>query len=439
MHQNEKLSIKYKWNFMVLLYLCLMIIFFTMIVSSNGIIRLTSFLVAGVLIVGCTRNLKNILFFFMALLPNTELLNESFMGISILRIIFVCCFIFIIKCIITRHEKKEMIVPMWFYAIWLVYIVLNQGINGDISIKGFVSIAGMMVISIALQEHTNYNSKSREKIILAVFTGFSFILFIAYLELAIGHTFFYSLWTGAERYRYGIMRVGSTVADPNNVCFYLVPFFFWMMTNAVKNVIPRYFRKVVHILTFVMILLTSSRTGMIALVLGLFLCIIGKRKARLLVALPVIGVAFNSLLNIFEKLMATHLESTNFRNYIVEQCLLLWNQNKIFGIGMGNIMKSLGYESGSLNTMNTYIFMLTGLGIIGLIFYIIYWLFMAKNDVYEWIKNKHIKADTLLKIACIFTTMLIAYSLDTFYMMLMWIMPAMLCATKEQTEIGEHK
>lgn len=425
---------------MILAYICLFMIFAVTVATTNGMVRVFTFSAALLFFVGVTKKGENAILLVAAVLPNTELLNGSFMGISILRIVFILCIIIIMIRYVNTKGQIKILVPIWFYILWLIYIVANQVfINGTFSLQSILSIVGMMLISIAMQVIIYGDKAASEKFILMIFVGFSFIVMIAYVELLFGRTFFYSLWTGAERYRYGIMRVGSTVADPNNVCFYLVPFFFWTRIDSVKSTIPCYFRIIIQTMTLLIVLLTSSRAGLVALLIGLFFCFFGRRKVVLLTTIPIIGIVFNYLSLIFEILMNSAVESTSFRNYIVEQCLLLWNKNRLFGIGINNIMRSLGYSSTSLNTMNTFVFILTGLGIIGLTFYVLYWGIMIKKNIVSWVKNKRITMDQLYVLACVIATLVMAYTLDTFYMMLMWIMPAMLITASGQLEVMKRR
>lgn len=433
------LSYKSKWNYMILAYMCLFIIFTVTVITSNGLVRLLAFAGALLIFVGVTKKkIKNAIFLIVAILPNTELLSGSFAGVSMLRIIFIVCLITILVRYMKGQEKDKLCVPIYFFAAWIAYITINLFINKVFSFQSFLSILGMMLIGISLQLISCSNRASSEKFILMTFVGFSFIVIVAYIELLLGKTFFYSLWTGAERYRYGILRVGSTVADPNNICFYLLPFLFWLNVGTVKNTIPNGYRKTIQVLTLVIILLTSSRAGLVALLLGICFCFFAKRKARLLILLPIIGLTSNYLLTIFEKLMSSAAESTNFRLLIIDQCLQLWSKNKVFGVGINNIMSSLGYESSVLNTMNTFVFMLTGLGVIGIAFYVLYWLFMIKNNIFAWVRKRKVENDQIYILACVSTTLVMAFTLDTFYMMLMWIMPAMIMATQQQWETGKQ-
>lgn len=433
------LSYRSKWNYMILAYICLFIIFTVTVTTSNGIARLLAFAVALLLFVGATtKKVNNAIFLITAILPNTELLSGSFAGVSILRIIFIVCVITILVRYIKGYKKDEILIPIWFFVAWIVYITVNSVVNKVFSLQSFFSVFGMMLIGIALQLISCSDRVSWEKFILMTFVGFSFIVIVACVELLLGRTFFYSLWTGAERYRYGILRVGSTVADPNNICFYLLPFFFWLNESVVKNTLPNGYRKIIQVMTLVVILLTSSRAGLVALLLGICFCVFAKRKARLLVLLPIIGIVSSYLLNAFEKLMSSAAESTNFRILVIEQCLQLWSENKVLGVGISNIMSSLGYESSGLNTMNTFVFMLTGLGIIGIAFYVLYWIFMIKNNIWAWIRKRKVENDQIYILACVSTTLVMAVTLDTFYMMLMWIMPAMIMTTQQQWGTGKQ-
>lgn len=432
-------SYKNKSNYIILAYICLFMIFAVTITTSNAIARLLAFSVTLLIFVCVTgQRIKNAIFLIAAILPNTELLSGSFAGISIVTIIFLVCLITMLELYINGHKNDKILIPIRFYVAWIAYIAVNSVVNGVFSLQSLFSIFRMMLIGIVLQLICCSDRVSCEKFILMTFAGFSFIVIVACIELLLGRTFFYSLWTGTERYRYGILRVGSTVADPNNVCFYLLPFFFWLNEGAVKDTIPNGYRKIIQIMTSAVILLTSSRSGWVAFLLGICFCFLAKHKAQLLVWLPLIGLASSYLLTIFENLMSSAAESTNFRLFIIEECMQLWGENKVLGVGINNIMESLGYDPSTLNTMNTFVYMLTGLGIIGITFYVFYWLIMIKNNLFAWIRKRKVESDQIYFLACVSTTLVMAFTLDTFYMMLMWIMPAMMMATQQQWGTGNQ-
>ena len=432
---SNRLTLNYKYQFLAIMYFCLFLVFVGQIIDNSQRIPLFVFIVTLLILFFVSKSARNIPYFLAALMLNGALLEGSFMFLSIRRIILIICLLYFIFDIVNRRTNKCM-VPVLFYVIWLVYLAVNLlFINSGGTFQSVLTITYMFSASILLQKCVRESVRTSEKMILAISVGLSFIMIIAYVELIIGKTFFYSQWVGEERYRNGIIRVGSTVSDPNNVCFFLVPFIFLLETSSFKKTLPSYYRQAIKWPSIVLIFLTSSRAGIIALCAGVVIYLISKRKIYLVLAVFVAFLVYDYLLFIYNSILGQYEESTNLRAYIVEQAFNIWNNNILFGIGPTNIIPTIGYESNSLNTMNTYVYLLAGLGVIGLAFYIVYWIFILKGDISQWLKIGKIPNDTLLKITSVCTLLIIAYTLDTFYMMITWIMPAIFIAINKTSPV----
>ena len=432
---SNRLTLNYKYQFLAIMYFCLFLVFVGQIIDNSQRIPLFVFIVTLLILFFVSKSARNIPYFLAALMLNGALLEGSFMFLSIRRIILIICLLYFIFDIVNRRTNKCM-VPVLFYVIWLVYLAVNLlFINSGGTFQSVLTITYMFSASILLQKCVRGSVRTSEKMILAISVGLSFIMIIAYVELIIGKTFFYSQWVGEERYRNGIIRVGSTVSDPNNVCFFLVPFIFLLETSSFKKTLPSYYRQAIKWPSIVLIFLTSSRAGIIALCAGVVIYLISKRKIYLVLAVFVAFLVYDYLLFIYNSILGQYEESTNLRAYIVEQAFNIWNNNILFGIGPTNIIPTIGYESNSLNTMNTYVYLLAGLGVIGLAFYIVYWIFILKGDISQWLKIGKIPNDTLLKITSVCTLLIIAYTLDTFYMMITWIMPAIFIAINKTSPV----
>lgn len=432
---SNRLTLNYKYQFLAIMYFCLFLVFVGQIIDNSQRIPLFVFIVTLLILFFVSKSARNIPYFLAALMLNGALLEGSFMFLSIRRIILIICLLYFIFDIVNRRTNKCM-VPVLFYVIWLVYLAVNLlFINSGGTFQSVLTITYMFSASILLQKCVRGSVRTSEKMILAISVGLSFIMIIAYVELIIGKTFFYSQWVGEERYRNGIIRVGSTVSDPNNVCFFLVPFIFLLETSSFKKTLPSYYRQSIKWPSIVLIFLTSSRAGIIALCAGVVIYLISKRKIYLVLAVFVAFLVYDYLLFIYNSILGQYEESTNLRAYIVEQAFNIWNNNILFGIGPTNIIPTIGYESNSLNTMNTYVYLLAGLGVIGLAFYIVYWIFILKGDISQWLKIGKIPNDTLLKITSVCTLLIIAYTLDTFYMMITWIMPAIFIAINKTSPV----
>jgi O-antigen ligase len=368
-------------------------------------------------------------------LVNSALSDGAFMFLSVRRVILVIVLLLFFICL-SKFRDKELIIPGRFYFAWFVFIVIDEVVIHNRTLVNMFSILSLFLLSYLLQVFVQRKKKYADRYMLAVTIAFTFITLIAYIEILSGQTFFYSRWVGTERYRNGILRVGSTVSDPNNVCFMLVPFLFLLESDALRKLLPNKIRIIFKILIVGIVFLTSSRAGLVALIVGVVTFLIAKRKAVFLFAVPVIGVASSFVLSWLTQLIEQYGESTSFRYYVIETALRAWIKKPIFGNGGDSISTILnsGSTTNLYNTMNTYIYILMCFGLVGLILFIIYFVFLLKSDVLDWIRNKVPQRDAVLKIASIVSLAILAFTLDTFYMPLMWILPAFFIGMKYYQE-----
>lgn len=412
-----------KWagQYALILFVGLFVVFLGAIVDVSGALATILFAAFLVLLLVTTGQLEDLLFFSMAVLINNQLTTGGLSVLSIRRIILVVIIIWLIEQFFIRGQKRTIrpVVSNLFFALWIIYMVLVTVYHGDSDMSSVISLILTMMMGVALQNQVCLsNNRTIEKFIIMLFVAFSFIMVIGYIELILNHTFFYSRWTTVERYRYGILRMGSTVGDPNNVGYMLVPFLFMLNCKSFKEIVPGTIRKAVIILSFVLCILTSSRATVVSLIVSFLFCIIAKRKAVFLITLPFLGIASNYALSYFNSYMQLFSDSTNYRNYIVENAILAWSKN--IWVGIGEFESILGID----NAMNTYIYMLLVSGLIGLAFYIVYQIMFAKRDILNWIKYGTVDTVTLSRLSIIISSSIIAYSLDVFYLGLLWILPA---------------
>lgn len=441
-------------QFIVLVHIFLLVQFVAEVLfGASGVIPIV-FVALCVLWILMFKKTSSLLYLFIAMLPNFSIYSGELFGISVLNIITLYCLFYI--AIKVKDLGKITTVPCVFLVIWYIYEVADIYIHSGSGIASAItSTISYFVVCICTQalltgQHqsindtqlkTNTRLNNADRVIVSFLSGIVFMLLIAYLELIIGKTFFYHLWSGGERYRYGIMRVGSTVADPNNVCFNLIPFLFLVSTECTKRLLYKQYIRLIQILTVAMIFLSGSRTGAVAFIAGLMFYFLGKKRAILLSLIPIF-IALESVLNsMVSNLRAIDEDSSNFREYINRNALLLFKNNMIFGVGPGNIVNKInltiaGASSRNVNTMNTYLYYLVGFGIVGFAFFIAYYILTVLPDLKAWIILKKVKSDQLLRISACISILLLIYTLDTANFAIVWLLPAVLEAGRDNERLA---
>lgn len=322
----------------------------------------------------------------------------------------------------SRMMKKNLCITIPFYLALFGYLFLDSVLIHGSDISSMITLGMFFSVSVVLQLLCLKSNQLAEKVVLTIGISFAIIVVVSYIEIALGHTFFYSAWTGSERYRNGILRAGSTVSDPNNICYMVLPVLFLLETSSFKAVFGKYTTRILDILFLGAILLSSSRAGLVALIVCVFIYVFVRRKLILLLTVPGLIFAANSILTIYENWLGLYSSSTNYRRYIVEQGLLRWKDNKILGCGLQETVDVL--NNGSSNTMNTYIYMLVGFGVIGLVLYCALIFLLGKKDILLWFRSEKVDRDCILRICALCSMCIIAYSLDTLFLALIWVLPA---------------
>lgn len=401
----------------------LLVMFISSVIDTTGILNFICYVVMLLFIYLITKKYIDLLFFSCAVFVNSELLNGSVSVLSIRKVFIVLFFFSFVFNFVKKNYRFKMFTrtSVLMFSAWMIYTFFNIIVISRTGITGILNALILFLIAFVTQLNIVDAPKARVKFIWTIFIAFSFIIFVSVLEQAVGRTFFYSRWTITERYRNGFLRSGSTLGDPNNVCYMLVPFLFILQTDVFRLIIPQRLRKTVAVANIVVILLTSSRAGLVALLIGVAFMIVGKRKAIMLLLLPIAGGVANYGLTQFEILLRKYQESTNYRQYIVAQALLVWSRHRLAGAGSTVFFENLGIN----NAMNTYMYVLGIYGLIGMFFYVVYWYSMIHQDLKTWLFNRQLNQDGLSRIAVVLTSAIIAYSLDVFGMGLMWLCPAL--------------
>ena len=408
--------------------LFLIINFFAAIIDRSGVLIFCTFCLSLLIVTLIYKNLNTLILFSTLSIVNNALANGELSVLSIRKIIFLILIIYLLQNLNYKGEKN---ISFKFLGIWIVYIVFTELIINKGGVASILSLLLLILLCMCLQIVAGKNLKLAKRVMITMMVAFTFIVLIAYLELIINKTFFYSVWTGEERYRNGIMRPGGTVLDPNNICLMIVPFYFLIKTSVYDKLIGKKINKLLQVLYFGIIVLSSSRTGLLAFIVCYIFQIVAKKKSVFLLTIPIAFFSLNTILLHIEKFFSNYAESGNYRNYIIEKSLSLWKNNKIFGLGTNSI--SLLSKGNNVNTMNTFVNILLTFGSIGLMFYVFYLLKLLIKEVKSWLKNKSDDV-SILKICTVFSYAILAFSLDSLYMAVFWIIPPVFLAIEKFNE-----
>ena len=413
---------KYDREFMLIYIGC--IIYTAIVLLVGGTSAFCSFIGISIALLLFTKNVSVLFYFYFFINFNVHLSNIRYGMMRVSYIINLFMVLYVIVLLI--YDKKEVykyknnivfLFTWWLYCILVTfYMGISQVDAALMSMTANVSLCAVVLI---------LSSKVEKKLIRIVTFSYEVMLLVGYIELLTGHTFLYSKWTLEERYRFGIIRVGSTMADPNLLCSIIVPMFFVLQIEKFRTLNGWKRTKILRGLSLLLTVTTFSRAGIAAFVLGLIIVYVCNNFKKAIVAVPVMlcGVLLGK--DYIFAILSYEGESLSARTIIVNTAIKEWQINPIIGHGWDWFSKNSEFIMGKQwDTMNTYVYVLVNLGIIGLLFLLWYYYKISKEVIFCFIKSKtNKKSDEIFLLAMIISWLVITYTLDEFNVAFMWIMP----------------
>ena len=389
-----------------------------------GWIASIGFLIGCALVLASFRDSNALLFYFIILLLNNSIVETYIVGTgyTITSLIYLYSLILFIWELRFVGARRKILIATSFIVLWIIYRMAIAHIysNGAMS-----ALWGAAPLSICITSQILIKRKEKYKahLLVSLYVAILLMCITGYVELIIGRTFFYSLWKGAF-YRFGILRVGSTVADANFLCLIEVPALFIFGANLYKQLIGKRRIQILSIALVVQIVLTFSRTGILALIACYVIYKLTTKKYLFLIAAPLVLLSAAILPIIMELVLKMDVESTNSRMRIVTVAIQYWLQNPIVGHGPNAFYNnSMAFVGSQITTMNVYVEQLVCYGAIGLAFYILYAIFLLKRPIISILTLEKSNVSGLI-MASLCAWLIISYSLDTFTKIYFWIIPA---------------
>lgn len=439
---NEKNYNRMIFNSTALYLISILFMFLVAISLRNGLLVFIVFLICSFIIVLKDKTFESLSPFFIALLMNNTLVEYEigiFNNITLTGLIKLYFLIFFIISIIKYRRNKKMLIGYGFFVLWSIYFAFNAALNHTGIGSTLFSLFFPMIVCLVMQYIIMKNEKYKILLISGILSGFVFLCLCGYLELLVGKTFFYSIWTGAERYRFGVLRVGSTVSDPNflslievfTICFFSIPF--------IKRQIGKRLCNFLIFLGSLSIVLTFSRTGIISLIIVSVLMTSNKHKKYVVIWLPLLAmIAVPMISIILGSVDSVDVNSYISRNRVVEAAMTMWRNNPLLGNGNNSFYTvSQSYLGNQRSTMNEYVGELVNYGIIGLVFFVSYYGLLFNRCVGGFRKlltNKN----SIYYFAIIVSWLLMSYSLDTYYKILIWVLPSVVISVESLSREGNN-
>lgn len=401
-----------------------LLIYGTIEASSIG------FYISVAFILICRRSLFSLICFLYIIMSNIymQYVPLKFMGgITVTAIVnLMIISVFLLYFFKTRAFKK-LFQDRYslFYYIYVALTIIWYVVNGFIHKLGAVHMLWRLIpvyFSMILVIAAAKEKKYIEDILSVIMVSAILFTLTAYIELFCGKTFFYSLWAGAERYRNGILRVGSTQGDPNILGIFLAPSIFIIMTDKNKKMLGKNFNNTILLFMVLMLILTNSRMTLLSFILGMgaFYWLRGSHQKKSLV---ICGVAFTFLFSpcLFFFMFIYQAASSGQRVMLMGEAIKHWISNPFLGIGLDQFFIKTEWL-----TMNEYTKQLAEFGIFAFILYISFYIILIKTFFSHRKYMDKIKLhDASCVLAAIIAFMANSFSLDSYFYYIMWTFPAL--------------
>lgn len=332
----------------------------------------------------------------------------------------------------------------------------------DILSKGTYTIFSLFFefVSLAMVLYEISYKKQLDDFIDMLIISTLCIALIGIYEFAIQDTFYYKRWTGENRYRYGILRVGSTVEDPNFMCFSMVPSL-PLMAYKVSQGKNKFYYSILQVIFCGVILLTMSRIGLLTMLLGYFLIyfnkiqkVFQKNKALVLYIMFASGILAVGVLLLISSRLSFNMSDDSFsgRYYVYVSALKIIFQNPIWGLGFEKfadtvekiLLKDYGMYNaiGFQNPMNTWLQVAVDGGLLMLIPFVM--VFVTSIKIAINIYRRHTEYQYLIKMLAISLIQwgIISFTLDGMENAIMWSMvliPVMLKKVTNNSYVEEKE
>lgn len=307
----------------------------------------------------------------------------------------VITFVTFFICLLAKRTLLNNLLVLFKKRLGLTILFASIIVMCIVRIGGIREFLGMILLAYMIAAFAD-NEKNLFAILDAILIAGNQIVYVGIIEFAMQETFFYTTWTGEERYRFGILRIGSTVSDPNYVCMMLIPlfllsFFLYKELNQSKY-------KIYAFSYGILCILTMSRTGWLCMMVAVYFVIrkyyferLNHRiQGFLNFTLSLVCIAFlYTLLSRFIGTTDNILKSSNFtRTICLQYGIYLLRNNLWEGIGLYHFYEMAqplfyrdygGHFAEGITVMNMPLEIGLTFGIKGMIAFLLILLLTCKN------------------------------------------------------------
>jgi hypothetical protein len=308
-----------------------------------------------------------------------EYINITYLGFVYIYITILLFYLTFVKY--GKINKNN----IYIFVLIIYSIIVSKYINMRLLFQYIYSIWGGFIILIIA---SNIKDKN-----------FNISKFCIYLPIIFSPLFFYQIlfhpiWGGI--YDRGIYRIFGNNVWPNSFALYLNVIIMFTLSYYLER------KKNIYLLLFILytyfLINTFSRSGFVSFILGITVTLLLKnykfKFSRSTILLAVILLIFVVSYNKYQDIRLFQIGKENIlgeRVYIWNQIASNYRGSYFLGIGLGGYETIRPYIAKGLSPHNAYIYIITNIGLVGLMLFIFYFLYIFYKIYIKMYNSDNIK------------------------------------------------
>jgi len=345
-------------------------------------------------------------FLILVVFPLGELFRFTLINSINFSVLDIVVFLIVLSWVVFIRKKVK-IEFFWPLIIFIMILIFSLLLNvSSLPILSFISaflyivrwVLYLLIIYVIFSMDKNF----KEKILWYLSVSGLVIAIIGYVQFFLFPSLQSLYYLGWDSHLY---RLFSTFLDPN-FCGLILVLSLLLNFNHIK-VFKKwgklYVFYIIQFLIFIAILLTYSRTALIALIISIVSLLLLKRRWKLIVIfLLIVSFVIFFLPRTFKTEGTNFLRTNSIQSRLssINDVLTIYKEQPIFGIGF-NALRFQQFKHGYINAANweithagagtddSFLFVLVTTGVVGLTLYLFLWYSILKSLVKKSIKKKN--------------------------------------------------
>ena len=318
-----------------------------------------------------------------------------------------------------------------FVLVGVVSLIINYVLHTDVKFIQSLLYPLRYLAYLSLIVAPLNSSLLKQMKMLILLSG-TFIVVIGFWQFFFYYDLYKLFYLGWDNHLY---RMFSTFLDPNFSGVFFVIFLFYLLWGITSNKFKYVYKEIIiAFCTLIAMYLTFSRTALMALFAGIISFAVLKKKMKEVLLVIVLLIAFLFLISDthVEGLNPLRIASSSKRIDSVKESLDIISKNSVFGVGFNAFRyaqlrygyrneKGASWSNADAGTDNSFLFVASTTGIVGLTVYLISLYYLGKDTITKQKKIRIVLLPIMISVfaASLFTNVLFYTPILTFWFLTM--------------------